>query len=99
MQYIVDLVLASGIAVGVEETLWKVGAGENGETNLFDRGVFLRCSLSTTYRGCILGVANVELVVVGGERFKAIRLDLFCLSKTSIMLITAAQTLTVQSTS
>lgn len=80
MHKVVDVVLACCVTIGVEVTIWVVGAGEDSETNIGSLVVGKGSRLGATKRRLVVGTTDVELVPVGGEWVESIGLDLYCIS-------------------
>ena len=58
--------------------LTVITAREDGQLDRVELGTGRRCRLCPADRAGVVGLANVELVVVGSERLETLRLNLSC---------------------
>lgn len=76
MEDIVHGVLAHRVSVGVEVTEWEVGARVNGQVDLVDLLLRIGAGLGAADGTLVVRVADLELVVVGGEGLQLGSFDL-----------------------
>jgi len=76
MDNVVDRFLAGWVAESVEISKWVVGTAVNGQTDLCGVVVWSWRSLGLTNWGGVVGVTNVELVIVLSPGLESLGLDL-----------------------
>lgn len=77
MHKVVDVVLACRVTIGIEVTLWVVGARKDSEANIGGLVVGKRSRPGATKRRLVVRTTDVKLVPVGGERVESIGFDLY----------------------
>lgn len=77
MDCVVEVVLASGVAVDIEIAVRVIATTEYAERQSGGGIVFGGTCLGATDRRCGLGVADCELVVIGCEGVQTFRFDLY----------------------